>query len=122
MVTLVEKTFHALYPDEMISPQWGTTETMTDRLLAANFKSPLFDFGTVQIQTMSVDHYRLFIEQSISSVRRLVYILKANPKKLKILRDELNAIIDLYYVDNAIYQNYILSWASRMSVADKLAT
>jgi len=113
MVTLVENTFHSLYPQESITPQWGMIETMTERLLAAKFKAPLFESGTMQIPTISVDHYRLFIERSISSVRRLVHVLKYDPKQLRILRQELNAIIDLYYVDNAICQNYILSWASR---------
>jgi SAM-dependent methyltransferase len=113
MITLVEKTFQSLYPHETLTPQWGTLETMSARLLAAKFKGPLFDTGTIQIPTMSVDHYRLLIERSISSVRRLVYVLKSDPKQLKNLRQELNAIIDLYYVDNAICQNYILSWAIR---------
>jgi len=113
MITLVEKAFHTLYATETISPQWGTIETMTDRLLAAAFTSPMFDSGTIHIPTMSVDHYRLFIERSISSVRRLVYVLKSDPRQLQILRQELDAIIDLYYVDNAISQSYMLSWATR---------
>jgi SAM-dependent methyltransferase len=92
-------------------PQWGSPATITERL-AAGFEPPFFARGTMTFPALSVAHYRLFMEKSVGPMQKLVESLSADPQKLSAIRAEFDALMQPYYADNLVHQDYILTRAN----------
>ncbi len=60
---------------------------------------------------LSLGHYRRFIEASIGPMRKLIESLTSAPEGLALLRAELDALANAYYIDNEIRQSYLLTRA-----------
>jgi SAM-dependent methyltransferase len=91
-------------------PQWGSPAIVAERL-AAGFEAPFFERGKMIFPALSVEHFRLFMEQSVGPMQKLVEALAGEPEKLAALRAEFNTLMRPYYVDNVVQQDYLLSRA-----------
>jgi SAM-dependent methyltransferase len=92
-------------------PQWGSPATIAERL-AAHFDAPFFARGTMNAPALSVSHYRLFMEQSVGPMQKLVESLATDPQKLAQLRNEFEALVSPYYEDNMVRMDYIFTKAT----------
>jgi SAM-dependent methyltransferase len=90
--------------------QWGNPAIITERL-AASFEAPFFARGTMSFPALSVEHYRLFMEKSVGPMQKLVESLGSDPQKLSAMRAEFDALMQPYYADNVVHQDYILTRA-----------
>jgi SAM-dependent methyltransferase len=91
-------------------PQWGHPATITERLGAA-FSPPFFARGAMHLPALSLPHYRLFLEQTIGPMQKLVAKLASTPEQLQQFRAEFEAIAADYFVDNHVHQDYLLTRA-----------
>ncbi len=91
-------------------PQWGHPPTVAERL-GERFGVPFFERGVMVFPALSVAHYRLFMERSVGPIQKLVEANAAEPDKLVALRTEFEALVDPYYVDNLVRQDYLLTRA-----------
>jgi ubiquinone/menaquinone biosynthesis C-methylase UbiE len=92
-------------------PQWGNPATIAERL-AAHFEAPFFMRGTMNAQALSIPHYRLFLEQSVGPLQKLVESLANDPQKRARLKDEFDALVAEYYEDNLVRMDYIFTKAN----------
>jgi hypothetical protein len=60
---------------------------------------------------LSLEHFRMFMEQSIGPLQKLVEGLAADPAKLAALRAEYEALAAPYYFDNVMHQDFLLTRA-----------
>ncbi|MCU1338314.1 MAG: class SAM-dependent methyltransferase [Bryobacterales bacterium] len=91
-------------------PQWGNPAVIMERL-AAGFEAPFFARGTMTFPALSVDHNRLFMETSVGPMQKLVEGLAGNPQKLMAIRAEFDSLVEPYYRENVVHQEYILTRA-----------
>jgi SAM-dependent methyltransferase len=91
-------------------PQWGQPATIAERLGAA-FSPPFFARGAMHLPALSLPHYRLFLEQTIGPMQKLVAKLASTPEQLQQFRAEFEAIAADYFVDNHVHQDYLLTRA-----------
>lgn len=91
-------------------PQWGNPAIVSERL-EARFETPFFARGTMGFPALSVAHYRLFMEQSVGPMQKLVESLANEPEKLAQLRAEYEALVAPYHLDNVMQQDYLLTRA-----------
>jgi hypothetical protein len=100
-------------PPPGVSPpgQWGDPSIIRERLGAA-VKDITFGRDVLLVQTLSVQHYRLFMETSLGSLKKLVEGLdKSEPAKAAALRRELEQLAGEYFDDNVLRQDYLLTRA-----------
>jgi hypothetical protein len=63
------------------------------------------------IPALSLQHFRLFSERSISPLEKLVESLAGDPEKLAAVRAELDALARPYHADNLMRQDYLMTRA-----------
>jgi SAM-dependent methyltransferase len=97
-------------PGAVPPPLWGNPAVITERL-AAGFDAPFFARGTMMIPTLSLGHYRLFMETSVGPIQKLVENLAGEPHTLAAVRAEFDALIAPYYIDNIVLQDYLFTRA-----------
>ena len=91
-------------------PLWGHPATVTERL-GTRFDAPFFERGTMAFPALSIEHYRLFMERSVGPIQKLVESVATEPDRLAALRAEFDAMVALYYADNVVRQDYLLTRA-----------
>ena len=103
---------HAPPPPEGAAPppQWGHPATISERL-GGLFSAPFFARGAMALPALSIPHYRLFLEQTIGPMQKLVANLANTPDKLQQFRAEVEALAADYFVDNHVHQDYLLTRA-----------
>lgn len=92
-------------------PQWGIPAIVTERL-AAGFATPFFARGVMKFPALSVEHFRLFLETSVAPMRILVEQLGNSPEKLAAVRAEFDELMQQYYTENQVHQDYLLTRAT----------
>ncbi len=92
-------------------PLWGDPAVIAQRL-AAGFEPPFFSRAVMTFPALSLDHYRLFMEQSIGPMQKLVEGLASDPQKLASIRAEFDTLARPYYAENIVRQDYILTRAT----------
>ncbi len=104
---------HSPPPPPGASPprQWGDPGIVTERL-AEGFDMPFFERGTMTIPALSVSHVRMFLERSVGPMQKLVEALAEQPEKLAALRSEYETLVQPYYWDNLMHQDYLLTRAN----------
>ncbi|MGE0449510.1 MAG: class I SAM-dependent methyltransferase [Vicinamibacterales bacterium] len=92
-------------------PQWGSPAIVAERL-AAHFEPPFFARGVMRFPALTPAHYRLFMEQSVGPMQKLVESLGNDRERLDALRREFEALVADYLVDNVVYQDYLFTRAA----------
>jgi len=94
-------------------PQWGDPNLVRERLGDA-VTDLFFDRDVMYFQILSPQHQRLFLEANVGPVEKLVEGLgRADPAKLATFRAELEQLMGLYFDDNRIKQDYLLTRARK---------
>ena len=91
-------------------PQWGNPTLIAERL-GPHFEPPFFARGTMNFPALSLGHYRTFMERSVGPIQKVVESYAKDPGKLQELRAEFEALVQPYYSDNVVHQDYILTRA-----------
>jgi SAM-dependent methyltransferase len=112
MFALAGKYGPPLPPGISPPPQWGDPNIVRERLGSA-VKDIAFDRDLVRLPMLSPQHGRVFFEQNLGPVKRLVGGLEADPAKLAAYRREFEEIIGIYFEENAMRQDYLLTRATK---------
>ena len=102
-------------PPPGVSPphQWGDPNTVRERLGDA-VTDLFFDRDVMYFQILSPQHQRVFLETNVGPVAKLVEGLgRSDPAKLAAFRAELEQLMGLYFDDNRIKQDYLLTRARK---------
>jgi SAM-dependent methyltransferase len=92
-------------------PLWGDPNVIRERL-GNQVRDLAFDRATMLVPVLSLDHQRELFEKTAGPVRKLVEMLSAtDPSKLEIYRGELRALSAVYYADNVLRQDYLMTRA-----------
>lgn len=91
-------------------PQWGDPNIIRQRLGDAT-TDIVFDRSVMIFPTLSPQHYRNGIEQTLGPVVKLVSALKDEPAKLAAFRAELDGFIARYFENNVVRQHYLMTRA-----------
>lgn len=91
-------------------PQWGDPNVVRQRLGDA-VTDIVFGRGVLRFPTLSPQHYRQVIEQTLGPVVKLVATLQGEPAKLAAFRSELDAFIAQSYEHNMIRQHFLMTRA-----------
>ena len=114
MFALLGKYGPPLPPGVSPPPQWGDPNIVRERLGAA-VKDLFFDRSMLHFQMLSPVHYRLFFETNVGPMAKLVEALSASdPQKLGALRAEVDELVGLYFEDNQVRQDYLLTRAVKV--------
>ncbi len=93
---------------------WGDPTVVRERLGNA-VTDLIFDRDVMVFQTLSVAHQRLFLEANVGPVAKLVENLSAaDPQKLQRFRIELERVLEPYFADNVLRQDYLLTRARKI--------
>ena len=100
-------------PKGVSSPaEWGDQSIIKERL-NGKVKDLVFEESEYRNPALSPSHMRGFIESYIGPVMGVIAMLKDDSEKLKIFRDELDSLLDEYFVDNAVVQTYLMTKANK---------
>jgi SAM-dependent methyltransferase len=95
-------------------PLWGDPNVVRERL-GGRVRDLVFDRDAMFVQVLSPRHARVFSEQGLGPLATAVEALAArDPAQLEALRRELEDLISLYFEDNRIRQDYLLSRAVKV--------
>jgi SAM-dependent methyltransferase len=103
-------------PPPGVSPpvQWGDPAIVRERLGGA-VKDVVFTFGTMFFPTLSPQHYRRFTETSLGPAVKLLQGLDASdPDKAAAVRREMEELCALYFEDNAVRQDFLITRATKI--------
>jgi SAM-dependent methyltransferase len=93
--------------------QWGDPNIVRERLGEA-VTELFFDRDVMHFQILSPQHQRLFLETNVGPVGKLVESLsRTDSAKLANFRRELEALMSLYFDDNRIKQDFLLTRARK---------
>lgn len=100
-------------PADAVPPSaWGDPHVVRERLGGAA-NQIVFDRATMLLQALSVQHYRVFMEQGGPAQRLLAGLDRDDPPRAAALRRELEALTGEYFHDNTIRQDYLLTRATK---------
>lgn len=100
-------------PPPGVSPpvQWGDPTVVRERLGGA-VKDVTFSRDAILFQTLSVQHFRLFMERNLGPAMKLLQVLDASdPTKGAALRCEIEELAAPYFENNTMRQDYLLTRA-----------
>src|SRR5436309_8463768 len=99
-------------PPPRVSPpqQWGDPSIVRERLGGA-IKDLCFARDAMVFQILSVPHYRAFMESNVGPIAKLVQSLHADQQKLAAFRREIDDLASLYFEDNLLRQDFLLTRA-----------
>lgn len=89
---------------------WGDIGIVRERLAGVT-TDLVFDRAVMRFPTLSPGHMRLFIEANIGPVTHVVNSLE--PAKLAAFRAEFDALIELYFTNNTVRQDFLLTRATK---------
>lgn len=95
-------------------PQWGDPNVVRERLGTA-VKDIMFDRGIMYFQTLSPQHQRQFMERNIGPISKLVQSLESSdPQKLAAFRKELDELCAVYFENNHVRQDFLMTRAIKV--------
>jgi SAM-dependent methyltransferase len=102
-------------PPGVASPVlWGDPNVVRERLGAA-VKDLSFDRDCMRVQFLSPQHMRIWGEQVFGPMVKLVETLQAtDPNKLATMRRESEELMALYFEDNHLRQDFLMSRATKI--------
>jgi SAM-dependent methyltransferase len=101
-------------PPPGISPpgQWGDPNVVRQRLGDA-VTDLFFDRGVMTFPTLSPQHYRKGIEETLGPIAKLVASLQGEPQKLAAFRSEFDGFVGRYFEGNALRQHFLMTRATK---------
>lgn len=103
-------------PGIAFPPQWGDPSIVRERLGSVAgggaVRDIAFDRDMMRFPALSPGHMRVGVEQ-IGPMARLVRSLAAEPATLAAYRSELEALIAMYFEDNFVRQDFLLTRAEK---------
>jgi SAM-dependent methyltransferase len=103
-----------LPPPQGVPPAglWGDPNIVRERL-GNGVKDVVFDRGTLTFAALSPKHYRDLMEHTSGPVINIVKKLQGEPAKLASFRQEFDELIGLYFTDNTMRQDYLMTRATK---------
>jgi SAM-dependent methyltransferase len=93
---------------------WGDPNVVRERL-GAKVKDLTFTRDVMVFQTLSPQHYRLFMERNLGPAMKLLHALDAgDPPKAAALRAEMEGLASQYFENNTVRQDFLLSRAVKV--------
>ncbi|MFT4564937.1 MAG: SAM-dependent methyltransferase [Gammaproteobacteria bacterium] len=92
---------------------WGDPNTV-QRYLGDAVVNLTFDRRTLRLPGLSPAHVRLFMEANAGPVSRLVESLVEDADRLAQFRAELENLVSIYFADNVVRQDYLMSRATKI--------
>ena len=93
-------------------PQWGDPNIVRQRLGDA-VTDIVFDRAVMTFPTLSPQHYRNGMEQTLGPMVKLVAALKDEPAKLAAFRAELDGFVARHFENNVVRQHYLMTRATK---------
>ena len=94
-------------------PQWGDPATIRERLGSA-VRDIVFDRDRLTAPALSIPHYRDVTEKTAGPVVKLVESLStSDPAKLAQFRAAYDALTALYFEQNSVHQDYLMTRATK---------
>jgi SAM-dependent methyltransferase len=94
-------------------PQWGDVAVVRERL-GSRVKGLAFDRACMLVPALSVKNYRDHIEHTAGPMLKLVESLTASdPARLAQFRAEYDALVQPYFEDNLVRQDYLFTRATK---------
>jgi SAM-dependent methyltransferase len=93
-------------------PQWGDPNVVRQRL-GDTVTDIFFDRGVMTFPTLSAQHYRKGIEETVGPVAKLVESLQGEPSKLAAFRSEFDGFVGRYFEANALRQHFLMTRATK---------
>ena len=93
--------------------EWGDPAIVGERFGTA-VREITFDRGCLRFPALSPAHARMFMERNAAPVSRVVETLGAEPAKLAAFRQEFDQLIALYFNDNIVRQDFLMSRAIKI--------
>jgi SAM-dependent methyltransferase len=94
--------------------QWGDPNIVRERLGSA-VKDVEFTRDTMFLPTLSPQHYRAFMEKNFGPANKLLTSLDASdPSKAAALRRELEELGAVYFADNHVRQDFLITRATKI--------
>jgi SAM-dependent methyltransferase len=90
---------------------WGDESVIQERL-GRGFGDLAFERGMMIVPALSLAHYRTFMERSVGPLQKLVESLADKPDRLEEFRREFEALVEPYYSNNVVQQEYLLTRAA----------
>ena len=101
-------------PAEASAPvEWGEPSIVRQRLGAA-VRDLTFDRSCLRFPALSPAHARMFMERNAAPVSRLVEILAHDQSRLAAFRQEFDDLVGVYFTDNIVRQDLLLSRAIKL--------
>ena len=98
-------------PGSSPPPQWGDVHVVRERL-GQSVTNIIFDRGCMFVPALSVANYRNHIEKTAGPMLKLVEMLGASdPDRLAEFRRLYEALVEPYFEDNVVRQDYLLTRA-----------
>ena len=72
-----------------------------------------FDRAVMVFPTLSPQHYRKGIEETLGPVAKLIAALKEDPAKLAAFRAEMEGFVARHLEDNVIRQHFLMTRATK---------
>jgi SAM-dependent methyltransferase len=94
-------------------PLWGDPNVVRERL-GDKVKDLLFDRALMSTPMLSPQHGRAFMEKTVGPLSRLVAALESDPPKLAALRREMDELMVLYFRDNELRQDFLMTRAVKI--------
>jgi SAM-dependent methyltransferase len=94
-------------------PQWGDVHVVRERL-GQSVTNIVFDRGCMFVPALSVANYRDHIEKTAGPMLKLVEMLSASdPARLAEFRRLYDELVEPYFEDNVVRQDYLLTRAMK---------
>ena len=114
MFQLLGKYNPPLPPGATPPVKWGDMGIVRERLGAA-VKDLTFSTDTMWLPALSIPHCRLFSETTLGPMGKLVARLGSeDPAKLAALRAEVEALVAIYFQDNHLKQDFLMTRAVKV--------
>jgi SAM-dependent methyltransferase len=95
-------------------PQWGDPNIVRERLGAA-VRELAFNRNTLYFNTLSPQHYRVQMAENFGPAKKLFEQLDANdPAKAKALRREIDELAQMYFEENRVRQDFLITRAIKV--------
>lgn len=93
---------------------WGEPSVIRERLGSA-VQNIVFDRGCMLVPALSPQHFRANVERTAGPIIKMVESLAAtDPDRLRIFRQEFDAVVGQYLQDNLVRQDYLLTRSTKI--------